>query len=148
MSSIHNTPDPLLLGSHQYPKKEQQEEYCCGAPWRGRAGTSLLIIALFSVYEAGKAAKAGYPSAVTSIPGPYYIPTVPGAGVPSPAVLMEKSHPPPLAPSDSSGGSQNGNLHPVSPVSLSEHSESAESSKEVGLAPWREWCDLSTGLRA
>ncbi|XP_039384959.1 immunoglobulin-like domain-containing receptor 2 isoform X8 [Mauremys reevesii] len=62
---------------------------------------------LVLVYEAGKAAKAGYPSAVTSIPGPYYIPTVPGAGVPSPVVLMEKSHPPPLAPSDSSGGSQN-----------------------------------------
>ncbi|KAM9171058.1 immunoglobulin-like domain-containing receptor 2 isoform 3-T4 [Pangshura tecta] len=60
-----------------------------------------------ALYEAGKAAKAGYPSAVTSIPGPYYIPTVPGAGVPSPVVLMEKSHPPPLAPSDSSGGSQN-----------------------------------------
>ncbi|XP_077672414.1 immunoglobulin-like domain-containing receptor 2 [Eretmochelys imbricata] len=60
-----------------------------------------------ALYEAGKAAKAGYPSAVTSIPGPYYIPTVPGAGGPSPAVLMEKSHPPPLAPSDSSGGSQN-----------------------------------------
>ncbi|XP_074828240.1 immunoglobulin-like domain-containing receptor 2 isoform X8 [Natator depressus] len=64
-------------------------------------------VEIMPVYEAGKAAKAGYPSAVTSIPGPYYIPTVPGAGVPSPAVLMEKSHPPPLAPSDSSGGSQN-----------------------------------------
>ncbi|XP_019384243.1 PREDICTED: immunoglobulin-like domain-containing receptor 2 isoform X4 [Crocodylus porosus] len=60
-----------------------------------------------ALYEAGKAAKAGYPSAVTSIPGPYYIPTVPVAGIPSPAVLMEKSHPPPLAPNDSSGGSQN-----------------------------------------
>uniref|UniRef100_A0A7M4EWS0 Immunoglobulin like domain containing receptor 2 n=1 Tax=Crocodylus porosus TaxID=8502 RepID=A0A7M4EWS0_CROPO len=62
-----------------------------------------------ALYEAGKAAKAGYPSAVTSIPGPYYIPTVPVAGIPSPAVLMEKSHPPPLAPNDSSGGSQNDN---------------------------------------
>nr|XP_025041028.1 immunoglobulin-like domain-containing receptor 2 isoform X2 [Pelodiscus sinensis] len=62
---------------------------------------------LVLVYEAGKAAKAGYPPTVTSIPGPYYIPTVPVAGGPSPAVLMEKSHPPPLAPSDSSGGSQN-----------------------------------------
>lgn len=63
----------------------------------------------FSVYVAGKAAKAGYPPAVSSMPGPYYIPSVPVAGVPSPAVLMDKSHPPPLAPSDSSGGSQNGN---------------------------------------
>ncbi|XP_074854182.1 immunoglobulin-like domain-containing receptor 2 isoform X3 [Carettochelys insculpta] len=62
---------------------------------------------LVLVYEAGKAAKAGYPSAVNSIPGPYYIPTVPVAGGPSPAVLMEKSHPPPLAPSDSGGGNQN-----------------------------------------
>ena len=64
----------------------------------------------FSVYVAGKAAKAGYPPAVSSMPGPYYIPSVPVTGVPSPAVLMDKSHPPPLAPSDSSGGSQNGNL--------------------------------------
>lgn len=63
----------------------------------------------FSVYVAGKAAKAGYPPAVSSIPGPYYIPSVPVAGVPSPAVLMDKSHPPPLAPSDTGGGNQNGN---------------------------------------
>ncbi|XP_062453327.1 immunoglobulin-like domain-containing receptor 2 isoform X5 [Rhea pennata] len=62
---------------------------------------------LVLVYEAGKAAKAGYPPVVSSMPGPYYIPTVPVAGVPSPAVLMDKSHPPPLAPSESSGGSQN-----------------------------------------
>lgn len=64
----------------------------------------------FSVYVAGKAAKAGYPPVVSSIPGPYYIPSVPVAGVPSPAVLMDKSHPPPLAPSDTGGGNQNGNL--------------------------------------
>nr|XP_025949101.1 immunoglobulin-like domain-containing receptor 2 isoform X4 [Dromaius novaehollandiae] len=62
---------------------------------------------LVLVYEAGKAAKAGYPPVISSMPGPYYIPTVPVAGVPSPAVLMDKSHPPPLAPSESSGGSQN-----------------------------------------
>ncbi|XP_050564242.1 immunoglobulin-like domain-containing receptor 2 isoform X7 [Cygnus atratus] len=62
---------------------------------------------LVLVYVAGKAAKAGYPPAVSSMPGPYYIPSVPVAGVPSPAVLMDKSHPPPLAPSDTSGGSQN-----------------------------------------
>ncbi|XP_072850093.1 immunoglobulin-like domain-containing receptor 2 isoform X4 [Pogona vitticeps] len=59
---------------------------------------------LVLVYEAGKAAKAGYPPAVTSIPGPYYIPTV--GGVPSHAVLMEKSHLPPLAPSESNPGGQ------------------------------------------
>lgn len=64
----------------------------------------------FSVYVAGKAAKAGYPPAVSAMPGPYYIPSVPVAGVPSPAVLMDKSHPPPLAPSEASTGSQNGNL--------------------------------------
>ncbi|XP_042666035.1 immunoglobulin-like domain-containing receptor 2 isoform X4 [Centrocercus urophasianus] len=62
---------------------------------------------LVLVYVAGKAAKAGYPPAVSSIPGPYYIPSVPVAGVPSPAVLMDKSHPPPLAPSDTGGGNQN-----------------------------------------
>ncbi|XP_068548308.1 immunoglobulin-like domain-containing receptor 2 isoform X1 [Anas acuta] len=60
-----------------------------------------------ALYVAGKAAKAGYPPAVSSMPGPYYIPSVPVAGVPSPAVLMDKSHPPPLAPSDATGGSQN-----------------------------------------
>ncbi|XP_061484001.1 immunoglobulin-like domain-containing receptor 2 isoform X6 [Rhineura floridana] len=59
-----------------------------------------------ALYEAGKAAKAGYPSAVTSIPGPYYIPSVPVGGVPSHAVLMEKSHLPPLAASESSAGGQ------------------------------------------
>ncbi|XP_037992019.1 immunoglobulin-like domain-containing receptor 2 isoform X5 [Motacilla alba alba] len=62
---------------------------------------------LVLVYVAGKAAKAGYPPAVSAMPGPYYIPSVPVAGVPSPAVLMDKSHPPPLAPSEASGGSQN-----------------------------------------
>ncbi|KAJ7320417.1 hypothetical protein JRQ81_019928 [Phrynocephalus forsythii] len=57
-----------------------------------------------ALYEAGKAAKAGYPPAVSSIPGPYYIPTV--GGVPSHAVLMEKSHLPPLASSESNPGGQ------------------------------------------
>ncbi|KAF2975639.1 hypothetical protein EK904_010117 [Melospiza melodia maxima] len=60
-----------------------------------------------ALYVAGKAAKAGYPPAVSAMPGPYYIPSVPVAGVPSPAVLMDKSHPPPLAPSEASAGSQN-----------------------------------------
>uniref|UniRef100_A0A8C3BCN8 Immunoglobulin like domain containing receptor 2 n=1 Tax=Cairina moschata TaxID=8855 RepID=A0A8C3BCN8_CAIMO len=64
-------------------------------------------VEIMPVYVAGKAAKAGYPPAVSSMPGPYYIPSVPVAGVPSPAVLMDKSHPPPLAPSDATGGSQN-----------------------------------------
>ncbi|XP_015276413.1 PREDICTED: immunoglobulin-like domain-containing receptor 2 [Gekko japonicus] len=59
-----------------------------------------------ALYEAGKAAKAGYPPAVTSVPGPYYIPTVPVGGIPSHAVMMEKSHLPPLAPSESSAGGQ------------------------------------------
>uniref|UniRef100_A0A8C6J9E9 Immunoglobulin domain-containing protein n=1 Tax=Melopsittacus undulatus TaxID=13146 RepID=A0A8C6J9E9_MELUD len=62
---------------------------------------------LVLVYVAGKAAKAGYPPPVSSMPGAYYIPSVPVTGVPSPAVLMDKSHPPPLAPGDTSGGSQN-----------------------------------------
>ncbi|XP_042316293.1 immunoglobulin-like domain-containing receptor 2 isoform X2 [Sceloporus undulatus] len=57
-----------------------------------------------ALYEAGKAAKAGYPPAVTSVPGPYYISTV--GGVPSHTVLMEKSHLPPLAPSESSTAGQ------------------------------------------
>ncbi|XP_062831010.1 immunoglobulin-like domain-containing receptor 2 isoform X1 [Anolis carolinensis] len=57
-----------------------------------------------ALYEAGKAAKAGYPPTVTSIPGPYYIPNV--GSVPSHAVLMEKSHLPPLAPSESTAGGQ------------------------------------------
>ncbi|KAF4797937.1 Immunoglobulin-like domain-containing receptor 2 [Turdus rufiventris] len=64
-------------------------------------------VEIMPVYVAGKAAKAGYPPAVSAMPGPYYIPSVPVAGVPSPAVLMDKSHPPPLAPSEASGGSQN-----------------------------------------
>uniref|UniRef100_A0A8D2L7P5 Immunoglobulin like domain containing receptor 2 n=1 Tax=Varanus komodoensis TaxID=61221 RepID=A0A8D2L7P5_VARKO len=59
-----------------------------------------------ALYEAGKAAKAGYPPAVTAIPGPYYIPTGPVGGVHPHAVLMDKSHLPPLAPSESSAGSQ------------------------------------------
>lgn len=77
--------------------------------WRKLVQCWLVCSLCFSVYVAGKAAKAGYPPAVSSIPGPYYIPSVPVAGVPSPAVLMDKSHPPPLAPSDTGGGNQNGN---------------------------------------
>ncbi|XP_072504852.1 immunoglobulin-like domain-containing receptor 2 isoform X5 [Notamacropus eugenii] len=61
---------------------------------------------LVLVYEAGKAAKAGYPPSVSSVPGPYYIPSVPVGGVSSSAMLMDKPHPPPLASSDSIGGSQ------------------------------------------
>ncbi|XP_077198386.1 immunoglobulin-like domain-containing receptor 2 isoform X2 [Paroedura picta] len=59
-----------------------------------------------ALYEAGKAAKAGYPPSVTSVPGPYYIPTVSGGGIPSHTVMMEKSHLPPMAPSESSAGGQ------------------------------------------
>ncbi|XP_033002681.1 immunoglobulin-like domain-containing receptor 2 isoform X6 [Lacerta agilis] len=71
----------------------------------GKTEESVELLVL--VYEAGKAAKAGYPSTVTSIPGPYYIPSVHSAtGVPSHAVLMEKSHLPPLAASESSTGGQ------------------------------------------
>ncbi|XP_028936788.1 immunoglobulin-like domain-containing receptor 2 isoform X3 [Ornithorhynchus anatinus] len=60
-----------------------------------------------ALYEAGKAAKAGYPPAISSTPGPYYIPSVPVGSVSSSAMLMDKPHAPPLAPSDSVGGSQN-----------------------------------------
>ncbi|TKC47648.1 hypothetical protein EI555_006933, partial [Monodon monoceros] len=56
-------------------------------------------------YEAGKAAKAGYPPSVSGVPGPYSIPSVPLGGAPASGVLMDKPHPPPLAPSDSTGGS-------------------------------------------
>uniref|UniRef100_A0A5F8GQ30 Immunoglobulin like domain containing receptor 2 n=1 Tax=Monodelphis domestica TaxID=13616 RepID=A0A5F8GQ30_MONDO len=59
-----------------------------------------------ALYEAGKAAKSGYPPSVSSVPGPYYIPSVPVGGVSSSAMLMDKPHPPPLASSDSIGGSQ------------------------------------------
>nr|XP_010952164.1 PREDICTED: LOW QUALITY PROTEIN: immunoglobulin-like domain-containing receptor 2 [Camelus bactrianus] len=58
-----------------------------------------------ALYEAGKAAKAGYPPSVSGVPGPYSIPSVPLGGAPSPGMLMDKPHPPPLAPSDSTGGS-------------------------------------------
>ncbi|XP_048214141.1 immunoglobulin-like domain-containing receptor 2 [Perognathus longimembris pacificus] len=58
-----------------------------------------------ALYEAGKAAKAGYPSSVSGVPGPYSIPSVPLGGTPSSGMLMDKPHPPPLAPSDSTGGS-------------------------------------------
>ncbi|KAK7806966.1 hypothetical protein U0070_009459 [Myodes glareolus] len=58
-----------------------------------------------AVYEAGKAAKAGYPPSVSGVPGPYSIPSVPLGGAPSSGMLMDKPHPPPLAPSDSTGGS-------------------------------------------
>ncbi|XP_012783616.3 immunoglobulin-like domain-containing receptor 2 isoform X1 [Ochotona princeps] len=58
-----------------------------------------------ALYEAGKAAKAGYPPSVAGVPGPYSIPSVPLGGAPSSGMLMDKPHPPPLAPSDSTGGS-------------------------------------------
>ncbi|XP_006876054.1 PREDICTED: immunoglobulin-like domain-containing receptor 2 [Chrysochloris asiatica] len=58
-----------------------------------------------ALYEAGKAAKAGYPPSVSGVPGPYSIPSVPLGGGPSSGMLMDKPHPPPLAPSDSTGGS-------------------------------------------
>ncbi|ERE74168.1 immunoglobulin-like domain-containing receptor [Cricetulus griseus] len=59
-----------------------------------------------ALYEAGKAAKSGYPPSVSGVPGPYSIPSVPlGGGAPSSGMLMDKPHPPPLAPSDSTGGS-------------------------------------------
>ncbi|XP_054976728.1 immunoglobulin-like domain-containing receptor 2 isoform X1 [Sorex araneus] len=57
-----------------------------------------------ALYEAGKAAKAGYPPSVSGVPGPYSIPSaVPLAGAPPSGMLMDKPHPPPLAPSDSIG---------------------------------------------
>ncbi|KAM8817390.1 immunoglobulin-like domain-containing receptor 2 isoform 2-T2 [Rhynchonycteris naso] len=59
-----------------------------------------------ALYEAGKAAKAGYPPSVSCVPGPYSIPSVPLGGAPSSGMLMDKAHPPPLAPSDSTGGSR------------------------------------------
>ncbi|XP_012584457.1 PREDICTED: immunoglobulin-like domain-containing receptor 2 [Condylura cristata] len=58
-----------------------------------------------ALYEAGKAAKAGYPPSVSGVPGPYSIPSVPLGGGPSSIMPMDKPHPPPLAPSDSTGGS-------------------------------------------
>ncbi|XP_015347125.1 immunoglobulin-like domain-containing receptor 2, partial [Marmota marmota marmota] len=58
-----------------------------------------------ALYEAGKAAKAGYPPSVSGVPGPFSIPSVPLGGTPSSGMLMDKPHPPPLAPSDSTGGS-------------------------------------------
>ncbi|XP_075420522.1 immunoglobulin-like domain-containing receptor 2 isoform X1 [Tenrec ecaudatus] len=57
-----------------------------------------------ALYEAGKAAKAGYPPSVSGVPGPYSIPSLPLGG-PSSGMLMDKPHLPPLAPSDSTGGS-------------------------------------------
>ncbi|XP_021786683.1 immunoglobulin-like domain-containing receptor 2 isoform X4 [Papio anubis] len=62
-----------------------------------------------ALYEAGKAAKAGYPPSVSGVPGPYSIPSVPLGGAPSSGMLMDKPHPPPLAPSDSTGGSHSDN---------------------------------------
>uniref|UniRef100_A0A9L0RFW9 Immunoglobulin like domain containing receptor 2 n=1 Tax=Equus caballus TaxID=9796 RepID=A0A9L0RFW9_HORSE len=62
-----------------------------------------------ALYEAGKAAKAGYPPSVSGVPGPYSIPSVPLGGTPSSGMLMDKPHPPPLAPSDSTGGSHSDN---------------------------------------
>ncbi|KAM9321440.1 immunoglobulin-like domain-containing receptor 2 [Gastrophryne carolinensis] len=57
-----------------------------------------------ALYEAGKAAKVGYPPAVPTACPPYYISTVPvAAPVPAP-MMMEKQHVPPLVQSDSLGG--------------------------------------------
>ena len=73
--------------------------------------SALLVLCSSSpstVYEAGKAAKAGYPPSVSGVPGPYSIPSVPLGGAPSSGMLMDKPHPPPLAPSDSTGGSHSG----------------------------------------
>ncbi|KAM4795592.1 immunoglobulin-like domain-containing receptor 2 [Rhinophrynus dorsalis] len=56
-----------------------------------------------ALYEAGKAAKVGYPPTVPTACPPYYISTVPVAPVPPP-MLMEKQHVPPLVQSDSLGG--------------------------------------------
>ncbi|XP_040307584.1 immunoglobulin-like domain-containing receptor 2 [Herpailurus yagouaroundi] len=71
-----------------------------------------------ALYEAGKAAKAGYPPSVSGVPGPYSIPSVPLGGAPSSGMLMDKPHPPPLAPSDSTGGSHSGGpvVHPAAPT--------------------------------
>lgn len=72
---------------------------------------NVISLALVSptVYEAGKAAKAGFPPSVSGVPGPFSIPSVPLGGTPSSGMLMDKPHPPPLAPSDSTGGSHSGN---------------------------------------
>ncbi|KAM4700006.1 immunoglobulin-like domain-containing receptor 2 isoform 2-T2 [Discoglossus pictus] len=59
-----------------------------------------------ALYEAGKAAKSGYPPPVPTACPPYYISTIPVAPVPAP-MLMEKQHVPPLVQSDSLGGGQN-----------------------------------------
>ncbi|XP_077335863.1 immunoglobulin-like domain-containing receptor 2 isoform X1 [Lithobates pipiens] len=56
-----------------------------------------------ALYEAGKAAKVGYPPAVPTACPPYYISTVPVAPVPPP-MIMEKQHVPPLVQSDSLPG--------------------------------------------
>ncbi|XP_053561843.1 immunoglobulin-like domain-containing receptor 2 isoform X2 [Bombina bombina] len=56
-----------------------------------------------ALYEAGKAAKSGYPPPVPTACPPYYISTIPVAPVPAP-MLMEKQHVPPLVQSDSLGG--------------------------------------------
>ncbi|XP_068126943.1 immunoglobulin-like domain-containing receptor 2 isoform X5 [Hyperolius riggenbachi] len=56
-----------------------------------------------ALYEAGKAAKVGYPPALPTNCPPYYISTVPVSPVPPPMV-MEKQHVPPLVQSDSLGG--------------------------------------------
>ncbi|XP_063302645.1 immunoglobulin-like domain-containing receptor 2 isoform X1 [Pelobates fuscus] len=56
-----------------------------------------------ALYEAGKAAKVGYPPTVPTACPPYYISTAPVPPVPAP-MLMEKQHVPPLVQSDSLGG--------------------------------------------
>ncbi|KAF5916576.1 hypothetical protein HPG69_005371 [Diceros bicornis minor] len=75
----------------------------CGEEWATDVTGEAAVTA--PMYEAGKAAKAGYPPSVSGVPGPYSIPSVPLGGAPSSGMLMDKPHPPPLAPSDSTGGS-------------------------------------------
>ncbi|XP_068126945.1 immunoglobulin-like domain-containing receptor 2 isoform X6 [Hyperolius riggenbachi] len=67
-----------------------------------------------ALYEAGKAAKVGYPPALPTNCPPYYISTVPVSPVPPPMV-MEKQHVPPLVQSDSLGGQSDS--HTISELS-------------------------------
>ncbi|XP_018104456.1 immunoglobulin-like domain-containing receptor 2 isoform X2 [Xenopus laevis] len=56
-----------------------------------------------ALYEAGKAAKVGYPPAVPTACPPYYISTIPVSQVPT-CRVMDKQHVPPLVQSDSLTG--------------------------------------------
>lgn len=91
----------------------------CGWEWLWRVGLHNLSRSSSpsTVYEAGKAAKAGFPPSVSGVPGPYSIPSVPLGGAPSSGMLMDKPHPPPLATSDSTGGSHSGKCGPTLPHS-------------------------------